>query len=255
MSQKTDLPEFGKGFIWQVAFLAAIALAIVILSPMISQPLNRSTVPVERIGILPRMLAGAQTIENGLLAFSGEPPKPDLALHARALIGLLIASVLCPTVFLLQWRRRRVRQLDGINSEPWRISRIFVGLCGAFVLVFALTSPLRAIKGEEVRRSLREAQAQQDSRDLIINELNIISIDVQRFFVLPASLGGGNRNLSGYKLPQELTSSDEASYQVRTESRRVNIHAASKRFEGSWVDVTIDSAGLSRGWSYGGKFQ
>ena len=255
MSQTTDTPEFARGFLWQVVLICIIALGLVFLLSS-GFPLNIQVFGsrVETTtALLPWIVAGGQTIANGLSDFSGEQPVILAVAKAKAIVGLLL-FVVGPTVVFLGLRRRSIGENLWQQLQPWHISHVLFGLCTAFVLVFACAIPYMAIRGEEVRHSLREAQAPQNSRDRIINEMNLISIDAAQFFVLPEELGGGNRTLLSYQLRPELAESAEAMYTSRIEAANIHVRAVSRRYADSWVEVTIDSAGRMNGWIFGGKF-
>ena len=129
MSQKTDSQEFAPGFIWSIILLTIVVLCF-------AAHLRGQEGSIGKMGvasptsIFPWMIGGKQTIENGIRAFSGKPPEPPpIDDRVRALGPLLISMVLCPTVFFLEWRRRRLAKATPLQESPLRMSSIFYALC------------------------------------------------------------------------------------------------------------------------------
>ncbi len=138
--QKTDSPEFAPGFLWQLVLLTVIVLFFVLFSEKAFKPDRIEVGQNPRIVLFPYMLAGGHTIENGLLAFSGKPAeKANGKFQVVTLAGLLVVSVICPTIFLLQWRRRRLGSPASLELTPWRITHVSL----AFVLHWCYTYRLQ----------------------------------------------------------------------------------------------------------------
>lgn len=257
MSQRTESPEFTPGFLWQIVFLTVIALGLVLLSDGLFKSEKRETnIATARLSLFPWTVAGSHTLENGLLAFSGKPAEAvDAKDQVRALTALLVVSVLCPTVFLLRWRRRKLPSANSSEPSQWRISRVFYGLCGAIVLYLALMALPIAVYGELSRQRLREAQAIQSNRDAIHSELHMMTVFLSQYYILPKEYGGGNHSYDGYKLPESASNTAEASYVVTANGQEVAIRAESAKYPGAWVELKVDSAGRKGWWKYEGKFQ
>lgn len=204
--------------------------------------------------VFPWMIGGKQTIQNGLLAFSGKPPEPPPAGDkARALIPTLISMVLCPTIFLLGWRRRRLEKASSTERPPLKVSGyIFCGLVTVFV---ALAVGPIAYFGERSRASQHHTQAVQGNRDLMINELNMLAINAAQYFILPKSLGGGGRSFEGYSVSEKLAKSEEASYAVTGSNNVAAFHATSVKYPSCTIDVKVDSIGNMKWWVYKGEFE
>jgi hypothetical protein len=253
MYPKTDSSEFAPGFLWQVAVLTLIILSLIIFADQIFRSSERENVQTPRIVLFPWAIAGAHTIDNGLRAFSGRPAEAVSGKdQVRALAGFLIVLVLCPTVFLLRWRKRSLQQA---TPTVWSLSHLFYVLCGALVLYLSIAALPIAVFGDLSHRRLRDAQAVQSSRDGIINDLYTIAIDVSEYYILPRELGGGNHNYEGYKIPEAWTKTNEGSYTIRPSAQTVTIHAESIRYPSSSVEMQVDSLGRMGRWSYSGKFQ
>jgi hypothetical protein len=205
--------------------------------------------------IFPWMIGGKQTIENGLRAFSGKPPEPPpIDDQARALGSLLIGMVLCPTVFFLEWRRRRLAKASILQRTTLRMSGGFYGLCGLVtVLVTVAVGPI-AYFGERSRTNLYHAQAVQGNRDLMIRELNTLAIDAAQYYILPKSLGGGGWTYEGYSIREKLAQSENAWYKVSGGRSVITFRATSAKYPSCTIEVNVDSLGQMRPWTYGGEF-
>jgi len=255
MSQRTDSPEFAPGFIWQIILLTVAVLCFAVYSRSQEDSTPRMGVK-SPISIFPWMMGGKQTIENGLRAFSGKPPEPPpIDDRVRALGPLLISMVLCPTVFFLEWRRRRLAKASLLQRTPWSMSTAFYALCGLVTVLVALVVGPVAYFGENARENQRHAQAVQTNRDFTIDELNLLAMDAAQYNILPRQLGGGGRSFVGYSVPETKAKTEEASYTV-TEIRNVVVfRAASSKFPLCAVQVKVDSLGHMRDWVYEGEFR
>ena len=260
MSQKTDTPEFAPGFLWQIVLLTIVAMGIVLVSRgTLSWNLSRThawnsvSVPITTY---PWMYGGARTIANGLCAFSGQPPViAPIAQRAATLMLVLISMVFCPTLFLLEWRRRRLKDETTVKRLPLRISGMLYLLCGWVTIVSGVGLVPVAYFSETTRASLRHAQAIQGSRDVMINELNFLSVDAAQYYILPKELGGGGRNFEGYSIPEKLVKTEEAAYTITDRKNTASFHAVSLRYPSCTIDVRVDSIGQMTGWSYRGEFE
>ena len=257
MYQKTDSPEFMPVFLWQIALVSFVALALVLFSDKLLNPDQRHpVVEMPRIVVYPWIIAGGHTIQNGLLAFSGKPAE---AVNGKdqvgALAALIVVMVLLPTLFLLQWRRKTLAVKPSIHTTSWSLSRVFYYVCGVLVIYLSVGALPIAVYGEVMRNRMRNAQAVQSSRDAIVNELNFIGFDLFQYYVLPKAVGGGDRSFDGCVLHDNTSKSADATYVVTPTGQTVSIHAQSVRYPASWINVSIDSLGRMGFWAYGGKFQ
>jgi hypothetical protein len=256
MSQKTDSSEFTPGFLWQIGVLTILVLGLVLFSDKFSQSEKPSYVQRSPMVLYPWALAGGHTIENGLKAFSGKPSEfPEVKDQAAALAGLLISSVLCPTVFFLEWRRRRISGAATSERPPLRTSSVFYGFCGALTLCVAGAILPIATISEVTHHSLRDAQAVASNKDAVIGEINLIDMDLSQYYILPKELAGGGRSYEGYKLPQGMEKTEEGTYVVTLKRNEVDIRAESVRYPSCWIEMKVDSTGRKSGWTYGGNFR
>lgn len=255
MSQKTDSPDFAPGFIWQIVLLTIVALCFAVYVRSQEHPMSGLGVSSPTT-IFPWMIGGKQTIHNGLLAFSGKPPEyPPIEDKVRALGPVLISMVLCPTVFFLEWRRRRSEKATSLQKSPLGMSSAFYALCGLVVVLVAVTVGPIAYFGETARANQRHAQAVQTNRDLVINELNVLAVDAAQYNILPRQLGGGERSFEGFAIPETKAKTEEASYSVTVTKSMVAFRATSARYPSCVVQVNVDSLGHIRDWRYEGEFQ
>jgi len=255
MFQKTDSSEFAPGFLWQVVLLTVIVLSLLLFSDKLFKSGQHDIVQSPRFVLFPWVYAGGRTIENGLLAFSGKSPEAlNGKNQVRALASLLVVSVLCPTIFFLRWRRRKLDSSASGELTPWTLSRVFYSICGALIFYLSVASIPMAVYGELSRNRLRDAQAANSNKDAIIDELNMMTISLSQYFVLPKEYEGGNHSYEGYKLSDNALKTAEASYVVTPNGKTVSIHAESIRFPSSWVEMEVDSLGRMGWWKYGGKF-
>jgi hypothetical protein len=256
MFQKTESSEFASGFLWHVMLITAIVFGLILFSGKLFKSPQREAVSTPSIVVFPWTLAGAHTIENGLLAFSGKPPQPlNGKNQVRALAGMLVVAVIFPTIYLLRWRRRRVLPATSHEPTPWRIPDVFHGLCGVFVLLLAVAILPIGVYNEIVQENLREAQAVQSNRDEIINESNFIAFSLSQYYILPNEYEGGNHSYEGYRLPENASKTADATYVVTPYGQTAGIHAQSVRYPSCWIDVRVDSLGRMGQWRYGGQFQ
>jgi hypothetical protein len=256
MSTKTENHELSRRFLWQIGLVTLIVIAAVVYTNRYLTSERSSPVADTQTIMFPWLVAGRHTIENALYAFSGnglqEPKIPELA---RALTALLVSSVICPTVFLLGWRWRRLTPLSGENPRPLSLSISFYGLCAAVTLYSSVAMIPVSYYGEVVRTSLRAAQAVQSNRDSVISEVNTIAINAFQYYILPTELGGGDRSYEEYIIPQGLSKTSAARYSVAPSRKEVMIRAASAPFEDCSVEVRLDSTGRLWQWTYSGRYR
>lgn len=255
MSQRTDSPEFAPGFIWQIILLTFVVLCFAVYSRGHEDSIGKMGV-ASPSSIFPWMIGGKQTIENGIRAFSGKPPEPPpIDDRARALGPLLISMVLCPTVFFLEWRRRRLAKASLLQRTPPTLSSVFYSLCGLVTVLVAVAVGPIAYIGENARANTRHAQAVQSNRDAMINELNLLAVDAAQYNILPRQLGGGERSFVGYSVPQTNAKTEEAFYTVTATKNAAAFRATSTRFPSCAIQVKVDSLGHLREWIYEDEFR
>ena len=257
MYQKTDSPEFTAVFLWQLALLSLIVLALVLFSDKLMNPDQRHpVVETPPIVIYPWVIAAGHTIQNGLLAFSGKPAEAVNGKdQVRALATLIVVMVFLPTVFLLRWRRRALAVEPTMQTTSWSLSRVFYFICGVLVIYLSVGALPIAVYGEMMRNRLRDAHAVQTDRDAIVTELNFLDYDLFQYYVLPKEAGGGNHSFDGYTLRENFARTGVATYKVTTSSQTVSLHAESIHYPSASINVKVDSLGRMAWWVYKGKFE
>jgi hypothetical protein len=260
MSQRTDSSEFAPGFIWQIILLTIVALCIMLVSRGTlswnlsrDQAWNSVSVPITTY---PWMYGGARTIANGLRAFSGQPTiAAPIAQRAATLMLVLISLVFCPTLFLLEWRRRRLKDDSTVKRLPLRISGILYLLCGWVTIVSGVGLIPVAYISEVTRADLRHRQAIQETRDEMINELNFLCVAAAQHYILPKELGGGGRTFEGYSIPEKFAKTEAATYTVTASKNAASFRGVSLRFPSCAINVQADTTGRMTGWIYEGEFR
>jgi hypothetical protein len=260
MSQKTDASDFAPGFLWQIVLLTIVAMGILLVSRgTLSWHLSRDSqwggisYPIT---LYPWMYGGGRTIANALRAFSGQAPIiAPIAQRAATLMLLLISMVFCPTLFLFEWRRRRLKEDTSAKRPPMRISGILYLLCGWVTIVSGVGLVPVAYFSEVTRADLRHRQAIQENRDEMINELNFLCVAAAQHYILPKEFGGGGRTFEGYTIPEKFAKTEEGAYTVTDSKNAASFRAVSLRYPACVINVKADSMGQMSGWKYEGEFQ
>lgn len=256
MYPKTDSSEFAPGFLWQICLLAAVVLGFVIYSSKDNFWVASNILREPATALYPWVIAGKQTIENGLAAFSGKPPKvPTLVDQARLLAAILIVFVISPTLFLLGWLRRQLKKSQATGGFRLHGSGLLYLFSGVITLYVALSAPPIVYFTERGRLDLRQAQSVQDNRDQIIKDLSLLALDIYQYRLLPRQMSGGGGTYLGYGLPREMSKTDDASYSVAVKDHEVAIHAQSTIYPSASVEVTVDTTGRLVWWNYAGEFK
>ncbi|MCX6135103.1 MAG: hypothetical protein NTU47_14920 [Ignavibacteriales bacterium] len=263
MSQKTEptgagpATELSNTYLVSLVVASACVLVLVFAgSRLLPNPL--AAFHIEGAGpvplLYPWILAGGQTIANGLTEFSGSSlAQAGNSIFITSLLGILFSGVLVPTLTLLLMGRHRSAAGRGLYLA-----------CLIVSVTLAVTVPLTGYVAYTVRLSLREAQAVQTNRDYVINELNTIAWKLREYRIVPKALGGGEGAVDGYVLPPSLAETEDATYVIRQPSHESNgymgplmatLRASSKKYPGCEVEVSVGTRGQLGLWSYTGKFQ
>ncbi len=259
MLPKTETPDSGPQQELTNAYLAslAVATAIVLLlvfagSYLMVDPFSffhiQSSGPLP--WLYPWILGSVQTIVNGLTEFSGNALEPvQTRVLIQSLASLLLVGIIVPTVTLL---------LLGKTLSP--AARAIRLVCLIVSLTLAITVIPTGYTAYRVRQTLREAQAVQRNKDLIINDLNVIAWKIREYVIVPKALGGGDGSVAGFVLPSDFVNTEEATYVFRyattAQAPAVAIlHASSKKCAGAEVNVTVGKRGELRDWVYTGQFE
>jgi hypothetical protein len=260
MSQKTDSSDFAPGFLWQIVLLTIVAMGIVLVSSgTLSWDLkigSRWESIRTHTTLYPWVYGGKHTIANGLRSFSGQPSViVPIAQRAATLMVVLIGMVVCPTVFLLEWRQRRLKDDTAKKRPPLKISGMLYLVCGWVTIVSGVGLVPVAYISETTRADLRHRQAIQENRDAMVNELNFLCVDAAQHYILPKELGGGGRTFEGYSIPGKFAKTGEGAYTVTTSKNAALFRGVSLRLPLCVINVQADSMGGMKGWKYEGEFQ
>jgi hypothetical protein len=263
MSQKTEpigvdsSTELSTQHLVTLVVASAFVLTLVFCgSWLLSNPL--AAYHIEATGpmslLCPWVLAAVQTIANGLTEFSGSSLEPvGNSIFIASFLSILFIGILTPTLTFLLVGKQRSATARGLHL-----------VCLIITVTFALTVLPTGYMAYRVRMSLREAQAVQTNKDHIINEICAIAWKTREYQIVPKVLGGGEGTLDGYTLPAPLAETENATYvlrrtsrdaDARTDPRAATIHASSRKYPGSEVEVTMWANGQLRSWEYTGQFQ
>ncbi len=266
MTQKTELPapenapELSTAYLGSLIVASLIVLLLVFGGRLISiDPLavfhvrSAGTIPV----LAPWIGAAGVTIANGLVEFSGEPLMPvDNAFRIAGLIGILLIGIIVPTlVFFLMGRRE-----GAAVSAPVRGIYLVAAIMAATFVVFVIPMGVVAAR---VTASLKSAQAVQENKDHMINDLNVVAWKIREYRIVPKALGGGEGSISGYVIPTAVGQTEDGTYSYTvappetkgaTGTANATIHAVSKLYPESGMDVMLDENGHLMNWTYKGLF-
>ena len=256
MSTKTDSPEFGSGFLWQVCLLTIVALLYVLFSYKLVPAHDGGNVSYPQPIMYPWMFPEKLTIENSLHAFGGRPPQvAGLRDQANAIGTILVTMILCPTIFLLEWRRRKLAGHASDGRPPLKTSSVLYAFTGAITIYIGIGILPTTYFLEQAHKNTRRAQAIQSNRDAIINELYFLDFRLEQYFILPKSLGGGDGTFEGFTAAPEVMTTKEATYVLTAGKNQAELKAVSVQYPSAWVKVHVDTARHLSMWQYGGEFR
>jgi hypothetical protein len=256
MSQKTEPAEFAPGFLWQIALLTLLMLGILFFSRSLFDSSLSKFAPQSGWIIFPWLVAAGQTLLNTVASYNGVAlVTPTLLDGARVLSALLFAFVICPTVFLLGWRRRRLDKEAALGPRELRVSSVLYAFtCVVSLFVTVSIIPI-SIASESSRQLVRERWPAQFSRDWVVNEIRLLALDIYQYRLLPRNLDGGGGSFRGYRLRDDFSKTANATYSVTVNDDEVTIHAQSIMYPTASVEVKVDSIGRLVWWKYGGGFE
>jgi membrane protein YdbS with pleckstrin-like domain len=255
--------EFGLGFLILLVLATFVALLVTLWSNDQTRP--HSTYAFEAndyrsMTIAPWILAGSKTIENVLSAFRGKDAEYILpSFRAMVILSLIIVFVVCPTVYLFRWREHRLKTRR-LRDEPLHASDLVYGFCALITLFVAVGIIPLTIRQEIIRYSVRHAQAVQRNKDHLINSIEEVVFNMEQYWILPKSEAGGEGNLNGYSLPQELSRTEDGTLTTTAAGDSGTIVARSSLYPSSSISVAFKQIDLSqpyigmRIWKYEDEF-
>jgi hypothetical protein len=242
-----ERPEFSNEYLVSLVLASALVLIMIfVVAPMAGDPLH-----LERSApyIYAWVIAGGLTIAQGLSEFSGQAVEVvSLSVQISVLVSLLVVGVVAPTLTL----RLMPTAQTGRAPQGARAFYLFGLIIAA---TFAFTVVPTGYVGWRVGESMREAQAVQRNKDLMINDLNVIAMRVREYRILPQRLGGGGGSTAGFTLAGDVAQTDEGTYFAEARDDAVYITARSLKYDGSGIAVTVDRKIGLTGWSFDGRFQ
>ena len=265
MNQKTDTTntinaekerEFSPDFIrLLVALTGATLLLVFMYEHHVFNTPNRLWA---RMYLYPWIVAGGNTIANGLTEFSGKTPTlvamPD---RLAALLGLLFGLVIGPTLFFFGWYNRRKDRASGASTPSLKGSAVISVIGGILTFSIAIPSIPMAWRQVRVASYLHSAQAIQSNKDQMINDLNMIAYNARQYRILPSNFGGGNGSFAGYSIPQTLMATEHGTYAAMVTEDAITLKSISKKYSDCKISTRINKEGeFDNGeWKYEGEFQ
>ena len=264
MNQKTDgtespnaqqEQEFSPDFIRVLIALTGATLLLVFLFEY--KILILSDHPSIRIYLYPWVVAGGQTIANGLAEFSGKTPTV-LAFHVRlaALLGMLFGFVFGPTLFFFGWYNRRKDRASGTSNPTLKGSAVISVVGGMLTFAMAIPSIPTALIQHNVSSYLRSAQAIQENKDQLISDLNMIAVNARQYRILPRNFNGGEGSFLGYSIPQKLGATEVGTYTATITADDIMLNANSKKYSDCKISVHVNKEGqFAGGLNFEGQYQ
>lgn len=94
------------------------------------------------------------------------------------------------------------------------------------------------------------------NRDALINDMNNLAAMAYQYRIRPSSMGGGNGEYTGLKMPERMKSNENGSFTYTVVGpNEVKIKAVSATVKGAAIESTIDGDGRLSRWTYWGEFQ
>jgi hypothetical protein len=204
----------------------------------------------------PWIIAAGLTISDGLTMFSGGSPVPlPVGERTILLVSMLATYVVGPTLFFFGWRNRKLEKQAGKPPSILGLWTMMFVLGGIFTFSAAIPAVPIALIQRSVSQSLRNAEAIQRNKDMIIDDINSIAWNARQYQILPKSFGGGEGSYISYHLPPELASTENGTYEIVASQSECTVRANSRLYPGSTVSVKVDKDGKLWNWNYAGQFQ
>lgn len=249
--------EFSSDFIrLLVALTAATLLVVFAFEHRAFKSFEHPVFLSPGVYIFPWVVAGGQTIANGLSEFSGKSPSAIVfAERLAALLGLLFGFVIGPTLFFFGWYNRRKDRESGSKGSILKGSAVISVIGGILTFAVAIPSIPGAYRQVRVSEYLHRAQAIQDNKDQMINDLSVIAYNAKQFRILPKNLDGGNGSYLGYTLSQALAGTENGTYEISCTADDITVKGVSKKYSDCLVSVHVDKEGHQVQWEYSGDFR
>lgn len=197
----------------------------------------------------PWVTAGGVTIRAGMEEFVGHSAaNTGSSDRYYMLMGLLVAFVIAPTLFLFAWRKIRVEGLP----QSFLATLLFIAGGSVTLSVFVPSVP-EAVSRRLPYAQTGETQTIQETKENLMLGLNEIGVDARAYWILPEPKGGGNKSFAGYRIPVRFAGSGDVKYEIApAEGRTLRFKASSRAYAGSSVMLELDSTSLR--FTYDGIF-
>ena len=186
--------------------------------------------------------------------------RANTAAKIYILAGIILTFVVCPTIVLYGWYKRRFARLSGVSQpiKPFgNLTFLGYAFCSVVVLFVVVTIiPLTALQMNKAKSSCESDEARL-LRDQTENELNFIISNIVQYHLLPKEIGGGAGSFQGYVIPKLLARTDRAEYSVKVKPDTVIVKAESALCATNTISATVDRHGivgfmmLEGNWGYG----
>jgi hypothetical protein len=246
--------EFRRSFIVTMVLLTFATLLLFAFSDEYAREGDNDYVN-SRFLWAPYLIAAGHTVSQGISEFSraASGPVPDGA-HTTVLFGLIGFYVVLPTALLFTWRSRLLKRLAGGPREPEGASYAILIASGIMATLMLIATVGGAVSQRMIYDSLVSAQTQHANKDMLINTVNEVMLQLRTHRAMPASLGGGDGSYDGFTLPEDLAKTDDGTITLDIVPDDVTITAHSSRYDGASVGVIFTPDGVTS-WSYEGAFR
>lgn len=235
-------------------FLVTAIIALVAIS-LWEHAIEDGT-PVDRFPwtfTAPWIIASGQELVNGMHEFSGRPLEPAKPLpRSLMLTSLLLMIVVGPTLYLFAVRERVAARPE--DRFRWPTSS--ASIAGAAITISTL---FIVFMGVPLQRAafdgLKEAQAIQNERDCMVNDLVRITWDIFEYRVSPKSMERGGGSVEGYTLSPNLAMTEIGRYRTRLMGEQVEIRGESLRYPGATITTIVVEKGTLSNWKMEREFR
>lgn len=252
--QGDQQPSFSNKFIVQIVLLTIIVLAALVLIERVGlggRSAYRSHLQIDTPLVLPWL--SVTELSRG---FDQEPRVPQ-PVRFYMLAGILLTFVICPTVFMFEWRRRRLQRIAGsaprhAGSLTW--TSLVYGFCGALTLLVGAGVIPYAVLMELGNRSACDNNEARLLRSYVQNEILVVGANAFQYRLLPKTLAGGAGSYIGYGIPEALARTDHAEYSVTVKPDSIEFKAESAFSTTDFITVNLDKHGQMTNWMYQGNW-
>ncbi|MBM3298358.1 MAG: hypothetical protein FJY85_00175 [Deltaproteobacteria bacterium] len=262
MNQRTDpieipraneAPEFADGFLWKLELITILALLAILI---VGGYFSRDIFMYFRLIGFPWLHASQLTISAPYSdTHSVSLPSLGIGKQMFLLAELLVSFVICPTVFLFGWHRRRVNRERSQNVRSLSLDSVAYGFCGIVTVALAISvGPAAFLQGRSTT-SRCEGDASRIQREGMMTEMSLIGVDAFIYQLRPKELGGGDGSFAGYGIGEKLSRTDYGEYTATVKSdKTLEVKGNSARCATNTISVLVDTYGGTYGWRFEGNW-